>query len=572
MRIDAFHKSNLKNNHISKTYHIINVPRGTFMLLFLFLYSCSHNLETRSRPNIVWIVAEDLSPVIPSFGDSTIVTANLSRLAKDGICYDRVFSPSGVCSPSRAAIATGMYPTHIGANHMRTGPWFPGVPESFIQQYAKNAMPAGLTPYETVPASEIRMVSELLRADGYYCTNNSKEDYQFRKSPMAWDESSRNAHWRGRAQEQPFFSVFNINVTHESQIWAKASDSLWIDSTMKIPVPPYLPNTSKAKKDVRRMYSNIKEMDNRVGKIIDELEDEHLLEDTYIFWYTDHGGPLPRQKRLLYDSGIRVPMIIRLPGKKHASSRDDQLISFIDFAPTILSIAGVKPPDYMDGRAFLGEYAANKKRDFIHAAADRFDESPVDRIRAVRNERFKLIKYFDQELPMFLHVRYRDQMGIMQELHRLREVGQLTMDQALWFRESKPEYELFDLENDPHELHNLYRIEDYADIQKDLTTELNRWLGSFEDLNMIPEEELVERFWPGGQQPVTETPLITRSDSNISLSCRTKGASIGYQIVTESDSISTWQVYSKPLQLGENQTLRVIAHRIGFKTSEEIVL
>jgi len=341
----------------------------TTALLLFILISCSQE-NTDATPyseepvNILWIVAEDLSPIIPSFGDSTVLTPNLSRLAKEGVCYDRVFSPSGVCAPSRAAIATGMYPTHIGANHMRTGPWFTGISDEFIKAYAERAMPPGITPYQAIPSAEVKMMSEYLRGKGYYCSNNSKEDYQFMRGTMAWDESSNNAHWRNRKDDQPFFSVFNINVTHESQIWAKAQDSLWVPEDLDAPVPPYLPTTDSALIDVRRMYSNIKEMDQKVGKIMSDLEEDGLLDNTIIFWYTDHGGPLPRQKRLTYDSGLHVPMIVRHPDERLAGTRDGRLVSFIDFAPTVLSITGMAPPEHMDGKAFLGAYEENE-RDYI---------------------------------------------------------------------------------------------------------------------------------------------------------------------------------------------------------------
>ena len=538
------------------------------LLIILFCFSCTAEEKKEKPLNILWIVAEDLSPVIPSFGDSTITTPHLSQLAAEGVCYDRVFSPSGVCAPSRAAIATGMYPTHIGANHMRTGPWFPGVPQSFIDNYAKRAMPAGLKPYEAIPPPDVRMMSEYLRANGYYCTNNNKEDYQFRKSLMAWDQSDNQAHWKNRKPGQPFFSIFNINITHESQIWARAGDSLWVDEDLEVNIPPYLPQTDSAQIDVRRMYSNIKMMDARVGDLLQELEEEGLLEETIVFWYADHGGPLPRQKRLTYDSGLRVPMIIRFPDKENAGSRDGQLISFIDFAPTVLSLSGIEPPAYLDGQAFLGPYKATEERSYIHAAADRFDESPVDRIRTVRDKRYKLIRYYDRDEPMFLHVNYRDQMPIMRELYKLRDQGLLTPEQELWFRTSKPEYELFDTEVDPHELNNLAENGSYAEIKSRLIEELDLWLASFEDLNMIPEKELLDRFWPQGEKPRTAPPQMdTNSGGDYVLRSDTKGASIGYRIYEGADTSTHWNVYVEPIRLKENQKISAVAHRIGYYPS-----
>lgn len=555
-----------------------------FMAFLFFLFSgCQQNISNEpadetddsivlpSRPNILWVVAEDLGPYIPSFGDSTIVTPTLSRLASEGICYDAVFSPSGVCSPSRAAIITGMYPTHIAANHMRTGPWWGGselTPEQL--ENARKNFPPGLELYEAIPPAAVKMFPEYLRKAGYYCTNNAKEDYQFRKTVTAWDESGKEAHWRNRTPGQPFFAVFNFEVCHESRIWAKANDSLWVDENLDVPVPPYLPNTEVALKDIRRMYSNIKEMDYQVGQILQQLEEDGLLDSTIIFWYSDHGGPLPRMKRLCYDSGLRVPMIIRFPGKQAANTRNKQLISFVDLAPTILSLTGIQPPSHLDGQAFLGPYKASQPRKYIHAAADRFDEKS-DIIRAVRNHKYKYIKYYKPELPMLLRVNYRDQMPIMQELHRLNEAGQLNEIQRQWFRSTKPEEELFDTEADPHEVHDLATNPDYKAVLEELRAENERWTHSFDDTGLIPETELQAKLWPDGHHPKTSNPVITENNGKIVINCNTEGASIGYKILEGDQEPKSWTVYDTPVELKTDQKLIAIAHRIGYLKSDTVL-
>ncbi|MCB0851547.1 MAG: sulfatase [Bacteroidetes bacterium] len=540
------------------------------IVLSVFLFSCQSdktalvksdkdiNIELPFRPNIVWLVAEDLSPYIPPFGDSTVATPNLSRLAAEGVRYTHVFSPSGVCAPSRAAIATGMYPSHIGAHHMRTG----GNPQYF---------PEGMIPYEAVPPAEVKMHSEYLRRAGYYCTNNAKEDYQFRKPVTAWDESSNQAHWRNREEGQPFFAIFNFGITHESQIWARANDSLWIDPDKEVPIPPYLPDNEIGRQDVRRMYSNIAIMDAQVGKILDQLEEDGLMDSTIIFWYSDHGGPLPRMKRLVYDSGLRLPMIIRFPGQEHAGEKDDQLVSFIDFKPTILSLAGIQPPDYVDGRAFLGEYITKPERKYIHAAADRFD-AKYDMIRAVRDHRFKYLRNFHPERGYYLPVSYREQMPVMQELLRMRDAGELNEIQAQWFRDSKPEEELFDTENDPHELKNLAEDPQYAEKLAELRAECDRWMKEIDDKGLMEEPEFLETIWPGQIQPQTATPEIQQKDGKVVISCQTEGASIGYQLLKEGEEKKSWQVYTGPVDLTGFDKVRVVAHRIGFKPSPEVEL
>ncbi|MDH3243648.1 MAG: sulfatase [Saprospiraceae bacterium] len=527
------------------------------------------NYSLPEKPNILWLVAEDLSPYVPSFGDSTVQTPNLSRLAAEGICYDHVYAPAPVCAPARAAIATGMYPNHIGAGHMRTGPWFTsGLPQSVYDNAIKRAHPKGVPAYEAVPPPEVKMMSEYLRMHGYYCSNNAKEDYQFFKPVTAWDECSNEAHWRNRKDNQPFFSIFNFGVTHESRIWVKAEDSLWIPEDAPIIVPPYLPDNEVGRRDVRRMYSNVVELDQQIGEVLSELEEDGLLESTIIFFYSDHGGPLPRQKRLLYDSGLRVPMIIRLPQQHAAGSRSDQLISFIDFAPTVLSLAGIQPPSHMDGRAFMGAFSDPQERKYIHAAADRFDEV-YDRNRAVKDHRYKYIRYFYPDKPMYLPVSYREQMPVMQELLKLRDANQLNPEQALWFRDRKPPVELFDTETDPHELNNLADDPSLAGKLEELSDECDRWIEEIEDKGLLDEKDLIAEIWPDSFHPVTADPEIHNEEAEITITCSTPGASIGFKMWTEEEP-SAWQVYTGPFNLIAGANLKVVAHRIGYKPSTEV--
>ncbi|MCA6073745.1 sulfatase-like hydrolase/transferase [Fulvivirga sedimenti] len=523
------------------------------------------------RPNILWLVAEDMSPTIPPYGDSTIVTPVLDQLAGEGVVYDNFFTPHPVCAPARAAIITGMYANHIGASHMRTGPWYSDdIPQATIAAYAQY-MPPGLQAYEAIPMEGVKMFSELLREAGYYCTNNNKQDYQFRKTMTAWDDNSRKATWRNRKKGQPFFSVINFEVTHESRIWAKAEDSLWVARSLKVPVPPYLPDTEAAKVDVRRMYSNILEMDFQVGRVLKELESDGLLDSTIVIWYSDHGGPLPRQKRALYESGVKVPMIIRFPGGEFAGMRDDRMISFIDLAPTMLSLAGIQPPAYMDGTAFMGKYARTEEPAFVFGAADRFDEK-YDRRRFVRNDRFKYIRNYMTDQPVYLDLSYRKQMSIMQELLRLREEGNLTPEQARWFDPVKEPEELYDLKNDPFELTNLAQDQSYAPVLEEMRTAMDTWLSGFEDTGLIQESDLIAKIWPDGAQPRTANPEIgVDRDGQIIIQCRTPGASVGYRISGGTEVNSAWEIYSKPFPSNPGTEIEAVAHRPGFLRSEIIL-
>jgi arylsulfatase A-like enzyme len=546
------------------------------------------NLVLPERPNILWLVTEDMGAYIPPFGDKTVATPNLSKLASEGVIYPNLYSTSGVCAPSRAAIATGMYPSSIGANHMRTN------------SYTKER---GLPAYEAVPPAEVKMISELLRKEGYYCTNNYKTDYQFKAPVTAWDESSPYAHWRNRDEGQPFFSVINFTVTHESGLFepygfreietrhyhsgdrnynwknkgashannksGESETAVHIPYDTKFKVPPYLVDNEVTQRDMWKLYNNIAEMDKQVGAVLKQLEDDGLLDNTIVFFYGDHGGPLPREKRLTYDSGLNTPMIIRFPKKMQAGTKDDQLISFIDFAPTLLSLIGQAPKPYMQGQAFLGSQKEHE-RQYIHAAADRFD-AETDVIRAVRDKQFKYIRNYRTEQGYYLPITYRERIPAMQELLRLRDEGKLNDIQMQWFRDSKPKEELFDCSIDPFELNNLADNPEYIDKLDELRSEMDNWLAEIEDHPDLPESELIKQLWQGNnEQPVTSKPIITYNKGKVTLSCKTEGASIGYKLIKDGKIPKSWMVYQSLIELSEGEKIQVRAHRIGFKSSETV--
>lgn len=564
--------------------------RSIFILFLLtFFAACqSSKKETKqtNKPNILWLVTEDMGSYIPPFGDNTVATPNLTRLAKEGVIFPNLYSTSGVCAPSRAAIATGMYPSSIGANHMRT--------TSYTEV-------TGLPKYGAVPPPEVKMISELMRMNGYYCTNNYKEDYQFRAPITAWDESSPYAHWRNRDKNQPFFAVVNFTETHESGLFepygfreietrhyksgdrnykwkgfgkshaknrmTEAETPVHIPKETKFKVPPYLVDNEVTQRDLWKMYNNIAEMDKQVGAVLKQLEEDGLLENTIIMFYGDHGGPLPREKRLIYDSGLNTPMIVRFPDKINAGTKFNQLISFVDFAPTLLSLINEKPAAYMQGQAFLGAYQSQKPRKYIHAAADRFDGF-TDAIRAVRSQDFKYIRNYKPEQGYYLPVAYREKIAAMQELLKLKNEGKLNDIQKQWFRENKPKEELFDCKNDPFELNNLVNNPEYKDRLKELSSEMDRWLLKIDDNPNLPEKDLVKKLWNNqNKKPITENPTIDFTANKVVITCKTNGASIGYKTNPKAES---WQIYSEPFELKAGQNLVVQSHRIGYQPSEII--
>ncbi|MDB2314321.1 sulfatase [Flavobacteriaceae bacterium] len=559
-----------------------------YLLKFSLLLLLACEVTEEKKPlNVLWLVAEDLSPFyLNAYGDPRAPTPNLDRLAKEGVVYTHNFSVSGVCSPSRATLATGLYPNSFGAQNMRT----------LSQQPA--AREAGIIDYQAVPPPEVKMVSEIMRENGYYTTNNAKEDYQFFKSELAWDESSVFAHWRNRPNDEtPFFSIFNAGVTHESSMWnsqprqedyekfppsrslknwwerrgyktieeyQKDTIPLQVAEDLAVEPPPYLPQNEIGKKAMRKLYSNMVRMDRFFGNILDQLEEDGLLEETIIVWYSDHGGPLPRQKRLMYDSGLRTPLIIRYPNKKRAGERDDRLISFVDFPPTLLSMVGIEPPSYMQGQAFEGRFKSKTPRTFIHGHADRFDES-VDMIRAVRNRKFKYLKNFYPDRPYYLSLAYREKMDVMQELLRMRDAGELDENQSLWFRQTKAEEELFDTENDPHELNNIANDPAYADVLATLRAECERWMNAIDDKGFIDEIELINSFYPNGKAQLSEPPKIDIKGGRVFVSITDPGVRIGYRYATEKAPYKGWNIYTEPIEEKPEETLEIITHRLGYK-------
>ncbi|WP_367388016.1 sulfatase [Lewinella sp. LCG006] len=546
-----------------------------FRRLFnLCLYLVSLSLTTlHAQPNIVWIVCEDISPTLAIYGDSTAQTPNIDALAAESIIYDHAFAPVGVCAPSRSGIITGMEPTHIGTMHMRTGKDI----SAWGRRTYEDRIPAvdiagdSLREYAAVPPSAVKCFTEYLRTAGYYCTNNAKTDYQFAAPLTAWDENGNQAHWRNRAPAQPFFAVFNTNLTHESKLWAHADKPLTVDPAT-VPVPPYLPDTEEMRKTLARHYSNVELMDAFVGKLVAELKADGLYEETIIFFYSDHGGPLPRQKREIYDTGLRIPFLVK-PSGSTSSSRSEQLISLVDLAPTLLSLAGIVPPDHLDGRAFMGQYT-QEARIYVYGNGDRFDEHS-DRSRTIRDERYRYVWNFYPEKPRYKDIAYRKQIPALVEMLNLDEQGKLPAEQHDWFV-SKPVEELYDCERDPHQLNNLATNPAYVQERSRMREALYEHLSTHPDLGFLPEAQLIDLMWPGGQQPQTMRPTYEERNGIIALHCTTPGASIAYVLVAEGEKMPSfdvaWELYQEPLKVPSGKRIYVLAERLGYQTSEVLEL
>ena len=527
-------------------------------LILCTLFTCSSLFAQQKngipRPNIVWIVCEDMSPHLGSYGEKVAKTPVLDQLAKESVRYTQAYSTAGVCAPSRSALITGNYQTSIGGHNMRT---------LGLSASATNDYPPELKPYSAVIPAGVKCFPEYLRMSGYYCTNNAKQDYQFEAPVTAWDESSKKGHWRNRPDKnQPFFSVFNLEVTHESQVWLRAKEPLLVDPKA-VEVPPYYPDDSLSRQVIARFLSNVMEMDRQVGNLIQQLKDDGLYDNTILFFYSDHGDGMPFVKRELFQRGLKVPLLIKAPFLPKGTT-DDQLVSFVDFGPSILSIAGVPIPKNMQGQAFLGPQQAKTKRQYIYAARDRMD-SEYDRVRAVSDGRFTYLRNYMPEKPYYQDIKYRLQNPLMTHLLKLKKEGKLNEKQLYWFRPTKVEEELFDTQQDPYEFVNLANNPAYAKKLAELRNKHVEWTKRYGDLGAKPELALVKEWWKGeSKPPLTEKAEVLVSNGMAKLSCATEGASIGYRMKAK----GPWQVYSQPFTVHPGDSLYVVSHRIGYVPAE----
>lgn len=532
------------------------MTRLTIILLtILCLAACavSKKYTVGIKPNIVWIVCEDMSPHLGCYGEKLVKTPNLDQLANEGVRYTNAFTTAGVCAPSRNSIITGRHQTANGGHNMRT---------LSVSGLANTAYPKDFKSYSTVLPTDVLPYPEYLRRAGYYCSNNSKEDYQFISPLTMWNESNNSAHWRNRKdRSQPFFSIFNLNVTHESQVWGRANEPMLVRPE-DVDVPTYYPDDSISRNVIARHLSNVMEMDRQVGKIIQQLKEDGLYDNTIIFFYSDHGDGLPHVKREINHRGLHIPLIIKAPFIK-AGTVDEQLISSIDFAPTLLSLVGYPIPETIHGKAFLGLQKAKTKNKYVYGARDRMD-SEVDRARSVSDGNFTYLKYYMPERPFYQNLQYRLQNPLMPHMLKLRDEGKLNENQMKWFRMTKPEEELFDIKNDPFELNNLANDPTYADKFQELREAHLKWKRDYKDWGEMLEMEMVKQWWNGKDKPpFTLDPVIRFDGGKALLTCNTEGATIGYR----KSSKDSWSIYQKPIELKKGDSLFVVAQRIGFEKS-----
>lgn len=526
-------------------------------------------------PSFIWISFEDTSPRFGCYGDPVARTPNVDQLAAEGGVYHQAYSTSPVCSPSRASVYTGMYPTFLGAQHMRT----------ILHDHPE--MPVFPLPYTCVPPPYVTYFTEHLRAAGYHCSNSGKSDSQFgldlQECPFtAWDinlpySDEHPAPWRERPDNTPFFAVFNLPETHESGMWAMGS-AVETDPGA-VTVPPYLPDTPEVRHTLALQYDAIARNDARVGRIIEELKRDGLYESTVIMIWSDHGEGQPRAKRWPYEAGLRVPLVVRTPETILPNAGyDDRLVSLIDLAPTVLELAGITPPVHLQGQSLF----APRPRQHCFGSRDRFDES-YDMIRSVRDSRFRYSRNYYPRLPRLQWIPYSFRHASHQAMISQPEGHGGTT----FYEDSRPPEELYDLANDPWEINNLADNPEHQDILHQLREVMHGWQRDYDPYRDITETAMRERFWPGGQQPQTGEPGLfaigEEADPNKLIAdgavlkhpvalywyCPTQGASIGYTL-EEGDR---WLLAGPPLTLDPGSyALRAKAVRTGCRESEDVVL
>ena len=428
------------------------------------------------QPNFVWLISEDNSKhFLKLYDEMGASTPRIAELAQEGLLFENAFSNAPVCSVARTTLITGCYGPRIGTQFHRKAVTVP--------------LPAG-----------VKMFPAWLREAGYYTSNNRKKDYNAVEGEGVWDESSNKASWRSRKPGQPFFHMQSFGVTHESSL--HFSEQVMLDQrTTTLPdsvqLAPYHPDSPTFRYTYARYHDKIKAMDQQIGALVDQLAEDGLLDETFIFYFGDHGGVLPGGKGYAKERGLHVPLVVRVPERFRSKidfrigSRVDGFVSFVDFGPTLLHLAGLETPDSIDGIPFLGRGVSQlslSRRDEAFGYADRFDEK-YDLVRVLRKGRFSYVRSYQPFNFDGLQNNYRYKMLAYEDWRERFEQGLLNPVQRQFFEPQAPEA-LYDIENDPHEIENLAMYPEWAPKLLEMRGRLQRKLKQLPDLSFFPESHL----------------------------------------------------------------------------------
>ena len=469
------------NHHTSAKKHLFIKLLG----ILCVVVTSAQRADAADRPNFVWLVSEDNSKhFVQLFDPAGAPMPNVEALAEHGLIFEHAFSNAPVCSVARTTLATSCYAPRIGT------------------QYHRRAEPAGLP-------KGVRMTPAILRQNGYYTVNNSKTDYNAIDSDV-WHNSSKKATWRNRDKDQPFFYMQSFGTTHESSLHfsRKAMNNSPTKTDPKsVTLQPIHPDTPTFRYTYARYHDRHAQVDTQIGKVIEQLKTDGLLEDTFIFYFGDHGGVLPGSKGYAWERGLHVPLVVRVPKNfQHLLGegfdadyplRVEGFVEFVDFGPTLLKLAGITSPDGIDGQAFLGEgidLQAVNERDEAFGYADRFDEK-YDMVRTLRKGDYKYVRNYQPFNIDGLYNVYRYRNLAYQEWRQLYTQGELNADQAQFF-EPRPAEQLFNIADDPYELTDLAGDPDHAEILNDLRMRLGDRVRGMPDLSFIPEPAMIQEAAP----------------------------------------------------------------------------
>lgn len=538
-----------------------------------------------SRPNVLWISTHDINPHLGAYagvypGAEYAVTPNLDRLAAEGVRFDNAFATAPVCAPSRSSIMTGCFPTSIGTMHMRS---------------------------MAVPPPEVRLLPEYFREAGYYTANNFFTDFQVPTPDSAFDDCSETAHWRNRpSDDTPFFATFHGMITHESQIYldddAFAARTASLQAEQRhdpklAPLPPYYPDTSVFRTAWARYSDLITEMDHWVGNLLQQLDDDGLTESTIVVFWSDHGLGMPRGKRWPNESGVREPLLVRWPKRIAAGSAQTGLAHLMDLAPTMLTIAGLSVPTHMEGVSLLDQDGrlVEHPNEYVFAGRDRMDEQE-DTSRTVRDERYRYIRNYHPDRSAMQHCDYPDQLATWREMRRLafEEANQVARGERRTLlsnlqrgivNATKPAEELYDVLSDPYEERNLAADPSHGATLDRLRAALDEWQRVRGDLGLLPEEELLERWRPGGVWSVVEPPIVSKEGDLLKAVSPTAGSSVVWTTdAPQSDAAPyvpqftgaplsdgrQWQLLCAATPAPTDETVWLRAWRLGFLPSVEV--
>ncbi|MEZ0166980.1 sulfatase [Kineococcus sp. LSe6-4] len=539
------------------------------------------------RPNVLFISTHDINPEIGAYagvwpGAEQATTPHLDRLAEQGVVYDNAFAVAPVCAPSRSSIMTGCFPTAIGTMHMRT---------------------------KAVPPPEVVLFPQLLRRAGYHTTNNVFTDFQLTVPPTVFDACTPTAHWRDRPEaDTPFFAAFHGLITHESQIYlddeAFAAATPHVTAAERhdpdaVQIPPYHPDTEVFRRSWARYLDLITEMDHWVGDLLQQLEDDGLAENTVVVFWSDHGAGFPRGKRWVTERGLREPLIVRWPAGLAGGQHRRELVHLMDLAPTLLQACGVPVPAHMHGRPLWDEAGTFlDPNPLVFAGRDRMDEQE-DTSRTVRDARYRYVRHLHPDRSPMQHCDYPDHLDTWRDLRRLAfeeadQVGagevrdRLTPLQRSIVAASKPAEELYDVLADPHEEHDLAADPAHRPVLERLRAALDEWTDRHGDLGLLPEEDLLQQWRPGGKPLSTDEPRVEERDGSLHATCRTPGATVAWtddppgpvpdrprfaQVVgIPADDGRRWRLLTDPLPVVEHPQVWFRAFRLGYEPSLDVAV